>query len=205
MRFRCANSISLLALTFRRQDNESAIVLDFNQGFSAESARRGHSLYRNLCDGMLFPSNLREAVKTLKHTVLIGRIFRNDLQRVPVLDDFSLLINSEYIYSRVVVIAVPVLKAMDNNISSLCQDPLYLDALPRPLPGHAFKICYESLFPRFHMRVVLYVLNSDKPIDGFGRTTFIEHQLIKGDHILFIAVQFVHGSIVLPLRDTAQG
>src|SRR6185503_1652258 len=78
-----------------------------------------------------------------KHRVLVFRPCWNPLKHVPVLDDLSLLVESEDVDPRPVAIARPVLVAVQHHVVALTDHAFELNPLARVLECHPFEILHE--------------------------------------------------------------
>ena len=66
-------------------------------------------------------------------------MLRDDLQNVPVLDDFPVLVEPEDVHARVVVVTGPVLEAVQDDEVALRNGAFELDAR---FPGYS--VCIRS-------------------------------------------------------------
>ena len=80
---------------------------------------------------------------------------RDDLEHIPVFDDLAVAVEAEDVDARVVVIAGPVLKAVQHDVVAFCDGPLELDPLARILGGHALEVVDERLLAVTDAGVVL--------------------------------------------------
>jgi hypothetical protein len=87
------------------------------------------------------------------------------------------------------MIARPFLPAVQNNVIALCNYVLELDVFTGVAAGGFLKIGYESVLAVSDPRIVLNVAVPDVSLDGLARLALIEHEVIKGDHVLLIAFQ----------------
>ena len=112
------------------------------------------------------------------------------------LDDFAVVVKPEDVYSGVVVIAGPLLIAMQNDVVALREHALELDALAGVFLRHAREVVDECLLSVANVRIVLDVLISHVLLDGLSRFALIEHQVIERHHGPFICFELVcHRSI----------
>jgi len=127
----------------------------------------------------------------LEHAVRVRRFLRDDLQHVPVFNDFAFVIQSEDVNPGVVVVAWPVLEAVKNNKLTLGNGSLDLDAFAWPLAGHSLEISDETVLSRRNVWIMLSVDVADITFDGLEWSTLIEHELVKSDYIFLVAFQSV--------------
>jgi hypothetical protein len=153
------------------------------------------------------PAFTLPALDCSKHRVIVSGRFRDGLKHVPMLDYLAFIINTEDVDARPVVVARPLLVAMQDYIIAFSEDALKLDALARIFFRHPLEIFDESLLPVGHCWVVLDVQVADIFPDGFCGLTLIEHQVIKCRDRLFVLLKFIrhpfHTSHY-PKRPTAQ-
>ncbi len=95
---------------------------------------------------------------------------------------------AEEINSRIVVVAWPMLEAVQNDVVAVGQDPFELDPLAGVFACHAFEIVDKCLFAVADTGIVLDIHVSDVFLDSLGRSALIEHQVVKGDHVLLVAI-----------------
>jgi hypothetical protein len=74
-----------------------------------------------------------------------------------VLDDLAVLVESENIDARIVVIAGSVLKTMEHHEVAFSYRSLELDTLAGILPGHSLKVFDKRLLAVADMGIVLSI------------------------------------------------
>jgi hypothetical protein len=80
---------------------------------------------------------------------------------------------------RVVLVAGPVLVAVEDGEVALCHGPDELDALAGILGGHPLEVVDEGLLAIRDVRIVLDVLVPDVALDGLSGAALVEHQVIE--------------------------
>jgi hypothetical protein len=81
----------------------------------------------------------------------------DDLKHVPVLDDLAVAVEAEDVDARVILVAGPVLVAVEDRKVALGYSALELDPLCGVLGGHALEVVDEGLLAVRDVRVVLDV------------------------------------------------
>ena len=104
------------------------------------------------------------------------------------LDDLAVLIETEDVDPSPVSITGPFLMAMQHDEVALGDDTLEVDALPGELPRHSLEVLDERVLAVGYFRVVLNVLFARVLLDGLGRTTLIEHQIVELSHHLLVSL-----------------
>ncbi|SRR5216684_9218785 len=84
------------------------------------------------------------------------------------LDDLSVVVESEDLYPGPIVVARPLPKAVRHSIVALRDDPLEGNSLAWILSRHAFKIIDEGLLAVRHGRIVLSVSAAGAFRDGLS-------------------------------------
>ena len=123
-----------------------------------------------------------------EHGVWVGGLFGNDLQHVPVLYDFSVLIDPEDIGSRPRMVPRPLLPTMQDYVVAFGDDPKDLDFLAGVLAGRFLEVVDETLLAVADARIVLDILGSRVLLDRLARLALIEHQVIEGGDLMFVAL-----------------
>ncbi len=87
------------------------------------------------------------ALNCSEHRVIVSRRFRDGLKHVPMLDYLAFIIQAEDVDARPVVVAPPLLVAMQDYIIAFSEDALELDALARIVFRHPLEISMKACFP----------------------------------------------------------
>ena len=111
------------------------------------------------------------------------------------LDDLAVVVEPEDVDAGIVVIARPVLEAVEHDEVTLGDGSLYLYPFARPLARHALEVVDEALLARGDMRVVLDIFAPNKALYGTPWIAVVEHLLVEGDHIRLVALQVGHGTL----------
>jgi hypothetical protein len=85
-----------------------------------------------------------------------------------------------------------MLETVKDDIITFGDDPPELDALPRILARHPFKVLDERRFTVRNHRVVLYVGISDVSSNSLSRLTPVEHEVVEGLYGCLVALQGTH-------------
>jgi hypothetical protein len=101
----------------------------------------------------------------------MGRVLRNDLQHIPVLDDLSFVIETKDIDTRpdLVLVRRPKLTTVKDDEVAFGNGTYDLNGLSGVLAGHAFEVLDERLYAVRNLRIVLRVRVADKPGNCFRR------------------------------------
>ena len=102
------------------------------------------------------------------------------------LDDFAVVVKTEYVDSGIVPIARPRLVAVENDIVAFGDDALERDVLARVFARHSFEVIDEGLFSVADVRVVLDVDVAGVALDGFAGAAVIEHERIEALRVLLV-------------------
>lgn len=143
----------------------------------------------------------------LEHPVIVRRLGRDHLQRIPVFDDPAFLVKAEDVDTRVILVR-PHLMAVQYDEFAVCEYSLELDALARVVSCHLVEVVNESLLAVADVGVVLPVLLAAVAFDGFARLATVEHEVVKSDDVGFVAfsglvchtLANVAGSGIIPLK-----
>lgn len=106
-------------------------------------------------------------------------------------DDPTFLIDANDIDAGVVVIARPVLMAMEDHMMPLGDNPLEGHALLWAVGGHAGEVVDKSIFAVGNMWIVLGVDSPDISIGGLARLALIEHQSIEGHSLRLVRFEAI--------------
>ena len=122
----------------------------------------------------------------LEHTVVVRALIRQDLQHIPVLDDFSIIIQPKDIDTGIFQSLGPNLVAMQNDVLTVYKRTFHLNALAGILLGHLLEISDECILAVPYMRIVLDVLRASICGDRVSGAAIVEHHLIERDDIGFV-------------------
>jgi len=84
-----------------------------------------------------------EHANCLEHGVVVRRLGRDDLKDVPVFDDFAGFVEAKDVYAGVVVVARPLLIAVQDDEVAFCDDTLEVHLFPGVVGGHALEVGNE--------------------------------------------------------------
>ena len=104
------------------------------------------------------------------------------------LDDSAVLVKAEDVDTGVLVVTRPELVAMQDHVVALADHPLELDPLAGVLVSHPEEVVDERLLAVRHLGVVLDVGGRGVPLDGFGGTILVEHEIMKLDRVGLVAL-----------------
>src|SRR5947209_6776243 len=127
----------------------------------------------------------------LEHRIVVGRVFRNALENIPVFNDFAVVIEAKNIDASPIGVSRPLLITMQDHVVAFGNDPFELDALSWILLSHSSEVVNEGLLAISHCRVMLGVHLSCIPLHRESRLAFIEHQIIEAHHGLFVAFKLL--------------
>jgi len=105
------------------------------------------------------------------------------------LDHLARIIKPKNIHPRIVVVARPMLKAMQHDKVALGNGPLDLDPFARPFARHALEIGDEPVLAVGDMGIVLRIGIPRVAFDRGARLTVVEHHLVERDDIRFVALK----------------
>jgi hypothetical protein len=109
-----------------------------------------------------------------------------------VLDDFAAVIEPKYVDSRIVLIAWPLLVAVQHHVFTVSEYALEVNPFAGILSSHALKILDEWLFAVGYLGIVLNVLNTDELLNCFAWLALIEHQVIECLSVRFVLLSIAH-------------
>ncbi len=104
--------------------------------------------------------------KPSKHRIVVCCVTRNDLQHIPMFHDLTVIIKPENIHAGIVVIAGPVLMAMQDHEIALGDCAFERYAFSRILAGHALEVVDKRLFTIGDMGIVLGIVGTGIPVYG---------------------------------------
>lgn len=107
-------------------------------------------------------------------------MIRNDLQHIPVFNNFAVLIKSKDVDACIILVPRPLLVTMQHNVVLLGYSAPERDLFIWKLGSHALRIVDKSLLSISHVRVMLGIRSTDLFLDGLPRTALVEHQVIEG-------------------------
>lgn len=111
-------------------------------------------------------------------------------------DDLPGRCEPEDVDAGVVMVARPMLQAMQDDKVALGDHTMDCHVLARPFTGHALEICDEPVDAVRHMRIVLDIDVADITLDRLAGATLVEHQFIEGDDVGLVAMGV--GNDILP-------
>lgn len=100
------------------------------------------------------------------------------------LDDPVRVVEAEDVDAGVVIVARPMLVAVQHDQVTLDDRALDLDALAGVLRGHPIEVVDERLLAVGDVRVVLRVGVAGEPLDRLPRQASVEHQVVELDRAL---------------------
>jgi hypothetical protein len=112
--------------------------------------------------------------------------------------DFPVPIQAENVYSSPVGIARPFLSSMKNHVIAFREYPHEMNPLAGVLLRHTLEVANKPLLAVFHHWIVLNVGIANIPVDGFGGTALVEHQVVKGLN-RFLILLTVHAPVPVPV------
>lgn len=122
----------------------------------------------------------------LKHTVRIRKNFGEDLEYVPVLNDFTGEITPKDVDRSIVVASWPGLIAVNDDQVALGHGTFYLHVFARKLACHSLEVGNKPICATLDMWIMLNVIIAYIPFHGLARLAIVEHQIVKSDDIRLI-------------------
>ena len=107
------------------------------------------------------------------------------------LNDFTLSIEPEDVYTSVVVISRPCLMAVQDHVRFFGNYPLEGYMFSGIHLRHALKIFNERLFAVAHVGVVLLISRADKALDCLSRAAVIKHHGVEALRRMFVLFPLV--------------
>ena len=98
---------------------------------------------------------LRSSTLGLEHSVVVFFGLRNDLKYIPVLHDLSVVVESKDVDTSVILIAWPLLIAVEHNIVSLSDGSLEVHSLARVFRVHSLKVLDEGFLAVTDLGIVV--------------------------------------------------
>jgi hypothetical protein len=114
-----------------------------------------------------------------EHCVFIGRRLWHDLEDVPVFDDSAAVVEAEDVDPGPIMIAGPVLQAMQHDVIALGDDSFELNTLSGIVLPHPREVFDESVLAVRDGGVVLDVDVASLFLDGFVWAALVKHQVVK--------------------------
>ena len=108
------------------------------------------------------------------------------------LDDFASFIKSKDVYTCIIVVAWPLLKAVQHRVILLGNNPLKGDALAWVLGRHVSEIVDKGVLAICYMRVMLNIYFTRVAHNRLGGLALVKHQVVEGDGGFLITLEFVH-------------
>ena len=117
----------------------------------------------------------------LKHAVLMAGLGRNNLQNVPVFNDFSGFIEAKDVNAGPVLIRIggPNLMTVKYHQVAFCHGTLEGNRFSRVLSRHSLEVFDELILAVSDMRIVLGVAGTNVFLNGLPRLAFIEHHFVE--------------------------
>ena len=119
------------------------------------------------------------ATPPLEHRVVVGRHVGHDLEDVPNVHDPSLLVEAKDVHARVVVIARPVLVALEDDEVALLDRPLELNPLAGEIAAMRSKYSISGSATVASEGFVLAVRVADVSLHRFAGPRIVEQQVIE--------------------------
>ena len=106
-------------------------------------------------------------------------------------DNLAVIIETKDIDASIVVIARPMLVAVQDNMLPLCKGSLEGHTLTGIVGGHASEVIDERVLAVSDMRIVLDIDRSDIALDRFARPALVEHHVIKRHGVCFVGFHVI--------------
>lgn len=108
------------------------------------------------------------------------------------LDNFPCPIQTENIHSGIIMIAWPMLMAVQYYEVTFGNSSIDLNALARPFLCHPLEVIDEATLAVRNVGIVLDVICPGIEFDRLARAAVIEHQFVKGDDVSLVGSQIGH-------------
>src|SRR4029079_12836922 len=105
------------------------------------------------------------------------------------LDDSTIIVQSEYIDACPIRIAGPLLVAMQNHKVAFGDRPFKLYPLARILACHTNEVFDESVLAVRNHWIVLNVGRAGISFESFSGLALVKHQVIKGGNSFFVFIK----------------
>src|SRR6267142_3751819 len=129
----------------------------------------------------------------LEHCVAVSRGIWHNLQHVPVLDDFAIVIQAKNIHTRPVSVFVgrPLLMAMQNHVVAFGENSFEVHMLARVLLRHPLEVRNEGFLAIRDVRIVLPVYSARVSLDRLSRLASVEHEVVKLFHRALVSFESI--------------
>lgn len=109
--------------------------------------------------------------------------------------DLAVFVEAKNVDAGVVMVAGPVLEAVEYHIVSFGKSPLHLHALAWVFALHLLEVINKTLLAVGYVRVVLDVLGPNVAAYSFSRLAVVEHRLVESNSVLLVSVLRSHGRV----------